>query len=210
LDLLLGLLNERGLRVKSMAVGSTAGLLAARRQECDVAGVHLLDPVTDTYNIPFLSPDLTVVKGYARMQGFVFRPADPRFRDKGLEEALGTALADPTCRMVNRNRGSGTRVLIDRLLTVGQEQHRPQGFYVEVKSHNAVAAAVAQSRADWGIAIETVARDAGLGFIALRDEEFDLVIPTSRESRPAVQAFCQVLGEPAPKELLARHGFRRP
>ncbi len=210
LDLLLGLMNQRGFRVKSMAVGSTGGLVAARRGECDLAGVHLLDPATDTYNVPFLSPDLTLVKGYSRMQGFVFRPDDPRFRGRGLDEAVAAALADPACRMVNRNRGSGTRVLIDRLLTVGEERHQPPGFYVEVKSHNAVAAAVAQSRADWGIAIETVAQDAGLGFIPLREEEFDFAIPTARQNRPAVQAFCQLLAEPATRGLLATHGFRCP
>ncbi len=210
LDLLLGLMNQRGFRVKSMAVGSTGGLVAARRGECDLAGVHLLDPATDTYNLPFLSPDLTLVKGYSRMQGFVFRPDDSRFRGQDLEKAVAAALADPTCRMVNRNRGSGTRVLIDRLLTVGEERHQPPGFYVEVKSHNAVAAAVAQSRADWGIGIETVARDAGLGFIPLREEEFDFAIPRERQTRPAVEAFCRLLGEPGARELLARHGFRCP
>ncbi len=209
-DLLLGLLGRRGFRVKAMAVGSTGGLVAARRGECDVAGVHLLDPATDTYNTPFLSPELTLVKGYARMQGLVFRPGDARFQGKSLEEAVAAALADPACRMVNRNRGSGTRVLIDRLLLAGGEARQPPGFYVEVKSHNAVAAAVAQGRADWGVAIETVARDAGLGFIPLRGEEFDFVIPRARQHRPAVQAFCQVLADPATTTLLERHGFRRP
>ncbi len=206
-DLLLGLLSQRGFRVKSMAVGSTGGLVAARRGECDLAGVHLLDPATDTYNTPFLSPELTLVKGYARMQGVVFRPDDARFRGKSLAEALAAALADPACRMVNRNRGSGTRVLIDRLLQAGNERRQPPGFYVEVKSHNAVAAAVAQSRADWGVGIETVAREAGLGFIPLRGEEFDFVIPRAREHRPPVQAFCQLLTESATKALLAQHGF---
>src|SRR5262249_17083317 len=157
--------------VKSMAVGSSGGLAAVRRGECDLAGVHLLDPKTDTYNAPFLAAGLTLVKGYARMQGLVYRPGDRRFRDRTLEEAIATALDDPACRMVNRNRGSGTRVLIDRLLTRAGESLQPAGFHVEVKSHNAVAAAVAQSRADWGIGIETVARDAGLGFIPLREEE---------------------------------------
>ena len=209
-DLLLGLLSQRGFRVKSMAVGSTGGLVAARRGECDLAGVHLLDPATDTYNVPFLSPELTLVKGYARMQGAVFRPGDARFQGKSLEAAVAAALADPVCRMVNRNRGSGTRVLIDRLLLVGGEPRQPPGFYVEVKSHNAVAAAIVQSRADWGVSIEPVARDAGLGFIPLREEEFDFVIPQARQTRPAVQGFCQVLAEPRTKALLARHGFRRP
>jgi putative molybdopterin biosynthesis protein len=207
-DLLLGLMVQRGFRVKSMAVGSTGGLAAARRGECDLAGVHLLDPATDSYNRPFLTPDLLLVKGYARMQGFVFRPDDPRFQGCDLAAAVTAALADPACRMVNRNRGSGTRVLIDRLLQVGEARRQPPGFYVEVKSHNAVVAAVAQARADWGIGIETVAREAGLGFLPLREEEFDFVIPASRQHRPAVQAFCRLLAEPATRELLARHGFQ--
>jgi putative molybdopterin biosynthesis protein len=208
-DLLLGLMSERGFSVKSMAVGSTGGLAAVGRGECDLAGVHLLDPVTDTYNAPFLDPGLVLVKGYSRMQGFVFRHGDPRFEDKTLDEAIAAALADAGCHMVNRNRGSGTRVLIDRLLARGAERHQPPGFHVEVKSHNAVAAAVAQSRADWGIGIETVARDAGLAFIPLREEEFDFVVPAAREGRPAVQAFRELLAEPSTREILARHGFRR-
>lgn len=207
LDLLLGLLHERGFRVKSMAVGSTGGLVAARRGECDLAGVHLLDSASDTYNAPFITPELTLVKGYARMQGLVFRADDRRFRERGLDEALTAALADPACRMVNRNRGSGTRVLIDRLLAEKSPGRQPPGFYVEVKSHNAVAAAVSQSRADWGIAIETVARDAGLAFIPLREEEFDFAIPTARLDRPAVRSFLQLLREPGTRELLKSHGF---
>jgi putative molybdopterin biosynthesis protein len=209
-DLLLSLLSRRGFLVKSMAVGSTGGLTAVRRGECDLAGIHLLDAETDTYNASFLGPGLTLVKGYSRLQGFVHRPDDARFRGRSLEETVRAALADPSCHMVNRNRGSGTRVLIDRLLTVGDEHRQPPGFYVEVKSHNAVAAAVAQSRADWGIAIETVARDAGLGFVPLREEEFDFVVPTARQDRPAIRAFRALLEEPATRDLLARHGFRIP
>src|SRR5262249_2646769 len=79
LDYLLGLLEQRGLRTKFLAVGSTGGLHAARRGECDLAGVHLLDPKTDTYNAPFVGEDLILVEGYGRHQGFVYRPGDPRF-----------------------------------------------------------------------------------------------------------------------------------
>ncbi|HEU4587467.1 MAG TPA: molybdopterin biosynthesis protein [Gemmatimonadales bacterium] len=203
-DLLLGLLHERGFRTKSLAVGSMGGLAAARRGECDVAGIHLLDPDTDTYNTPFLDPSLTLVRGYGRMQGIVFRPGDERFAGRSAEDAVARALADPHCRMVNRNRGSGTRVLIDRLLG----DAKPPGYHVEVKSHNAAAAAVAQQRADWGVAIETVARDAGLGFLPLREEQFDFVVPTARLERPAVQAFIALLADPAVRAELTRRGFR--
>src|SRR6202008_2979930 len=76
LDYLLGALQKRGVRSKFLAVGSTAGLDAARRGECDVAGIHLLDPATDEYNRPFLTPGLELVAGYGRVQGVVFRHGD--------------------------------------------------------------------------------------------------------------------------------------
>ena len=202
-DLLLGLLHERGFRTKSLAVGSMGGLAAARRGECDIAGIHLLDPESDTYNAPLIEDGMTLVRGYGRMQGIVFRPDDDRFAGRAAEDAIRVALADPRCRLVNRNRGSGTRILIDRLLGAA----RPDGYHVEVKSHNAAAAAVAQRRADWGVAIETVARDAGLGFIPLREEQFDFVIPTARLGRPAVEAFIGLLEDPAVREQLRRRGF---
>src|SRR5439155_22988717 len=94
LDFLLGRLDERGFRSKVLAVGSTGGLLAARRGECDIAGVHLLDPAPDTYNRPFLDDTLELVQGYGRLQGIVFRPGDPRFAGKTIPEAVVAALGD--------------------------------------------------------------------------------------------------------------------
>lgn len=214
LDRLLAHVRRRGLRVKAMSVGSTGGLIAARRGECDIAGIHLLDDATDEYNRAIVGDDLELVKGYRRRQGVVFRSDDERFADVPRErsaapdEAAVAALVDrllddASCRMVNRNRGSGTRILVDRLLG----DRRPPGLHVEVKSHNAVVAAVAQGRADWGVAIETAARDAGLGFIALRDEEFDFAIPPTRIDRLGVVAFLEVLRDPAVREQLRAIGF---
>jgi putative molybdopterin biosynthesis protein len=106
--------------------------------------------------------------------------------------------------MVNRNQGSGTRILIDRLL----EGTQPTGYPVQAKSHNAVAAAVAQGRADWGVAIEWVACHAGLGFLPLEEERYDFVIPKRRLDRPAVVAFRRLLLEPAARHHLRQMGFR--
>jgi putative molybdopterin biosynthesis protein len=106
--------------------------------------------------------------------------------------------------MVNRNAGSGTRVLIDKLLGA----RRPPGHGVQTKSHNAVAAAVHQKRADWGIAIDTVARQYGLGFIALQEEHYDFVVPRARLERPAVRAFCALLNDPPMRQRLVDLGFR--
>jgi putative molybdopterin biosynthesis protein len=202
LDFLLGRLHERGWRCKFLAVGSSGGLDAARRGECDLAGIHLLDPATHTYNRPFLTPELELIPGYGRLQGILFRPGDPRWQGRKLDEALPAVLADPDCVMVNRNRGSGTRVLIDRLL----QGARPSGYLVEARAHNSVAAAIAQGRADWGVAIETVARDANLGFLPLQEERYDFVVPRSRWERPVLAAFRQVLEESRP--ALRALGFR--
>jgi putative molybdopterin biosynthesis protein len=203
LDYLLGELQRQGLHSKFLAVGSTGGLDAARRGECDVAGVHLLDPGTGEYNRPFLTPGLELARGYGRLQGVVFRPGDVRFEQRTAEAAIAAVQGDPDCLMVNRNQGSGTRVLIDRLLGGA----RPPGYAVQPRNHNAVAAAVAQRRADWGVTLETVARTAGLGFLPVQHEQYDFVVPTARAERPAVRAFKALLQQPSTREALTRLGM---
>ena len=203
LDRLLGRVHGLGFTVKSLWVGSQGGLLAAGRGECDLAGVHLLDPASNTYNRPFLPPGVRLLPGYGRMQGLVYRPGDRRFEGKDASEAVDRAVDDPSCLMVNRNRGSGTRVVIDGLL----RGRRPSGFAVEPRSHHAVAAAVAQGRADWGLAIAPVAASYGLGFTPVLAERYDFAIPESRWDRPAVIAFREVLADPNTRRTLAELGF---
>lgn len=203
LDLLIGELLRKGFRAKSLYVGSMGGLAAAKRGECDVAGIHLMDPATGEYNRHLMTEGLTLIPGYGRMQVIVYRPDDARFAGKGLEEALAAALGDPDCALVNRNTGSGTRIIIDALLGV----RRPPGYAVQVKSHNAVAAAVQQGRADWGVAIDTVARQYGLAFIPLQPERFDFVVPTGRLARPAVRVFRELLNDTAIRQQLSALGF---
>jgi len=106
--------------------------------------------------------------------------------------------------MVNRNAGSGTRIIIDRLLA----GKRPGGYGTQTKSHNAVTAAVAQGRADWGVAIDTVAKQYGLGFIPLQEEHYDFLVPKARLARPAVRAFCALLDDARVRDELAAMGFR--
>jgi putative molybdopterin biosynthesis protein len=204
LDYLLGELQQQGARSKFLAVGSTAGLDAANRGECDLAGIHLLDPKTDQYNRPFLTPALDLIAGYGRLQGVVFRQGDGRFEGLAVREAIAAARQDPTCVMVNRNRGSGTRALIDRLL----EGVKPAGYAVQPRNHNAVAAAISQGRADWGVTLETIARSARLGFLPVQEERYDFVVPTSRVNRPGVIAFKKLLGEPSTRDGLARLGMK--
>jgi putative molybdopterin biosynthesis protein len=193
LDVVVGALAERGISARTIAIGSLGGVAAASRGECDLAPVHLIDAQSGTYNKHLLRPGLALVRGWRRMQGLLFRPGDQRFDGQGVEAALKAALADPACLMVNRNAGSGTRVLIDRLLGGA----RPAGHSNQPRSHNAVAAAIAQGRADWGIAIAPVARLYGLGFLPVAPEDYDFLLVESRSARPAVQAFIAALRDPA-------------
>jgi putative molybdopterin biosynthesis protein len=204
LDYLLGQLEQRGIRTKFMAVGSLAGLDAAKRGECDVAGIHLLDPQTGEYNRPFLTRALDLIPGYGRMQGIVFRRGDVRFEERSAGDAVATALRDPECIMVNRNQGSGTRALIDRLLAGA----RPPGYAVQPRNHNAVAAAVRQGRADWGITLDIIARNTGLGFIPLQLEEYDFVSPKTHAERPAVIAFRALLADADVRRALHAMGMK--
>jgi molybdopterin molybdotransferase/putative molybdopterin biosynthesis protein len=204
LDLVTAPLARAGLLVRSIAVGSLGGLAAARRGECDFAPIHLFDEKTESYNTPFLADGLELVPGWRRMQGIVFRAGDTRFEGLDAQGAVRAALADPACIMVNRNQGAGTRILIDRLLG----DSRPDGYWNQPKSHNAVAAAVAQHRADWGMTIAPVAHAAGLGFIPLAEEHYDFALVTARKQRPAVQAFLEALASEEGRSALAQAGFR--
>jgi putative molybdopterin biosynthesis protein len=203
LDYLLGELQQRGIRSKFLAVGSTAGLDAAKRGECDVASIHLLDLKTGEYNRPFLTNALDLVPGYGRVQGVVYRRGDARFEGRSASDAVAIARRDPSCVMVNRNQGSGTRVLIDRLL----EGEKPAGYPVQPRNHHAVAAAVSQGRADWGVTLQTIASNAGLGFLPLQQERYDFVVPTSRAHRQGVLAFRALLAKEATQNALARLGM---
>ena len=204
LDVVVGALATRGFSARTLAVGSLGGVAAANRGECDVAPVHLIDPASGQYNVHLATPGLRLLRGWQRMQGILFRPGDQRFEGRGPQNALKTALADSAALMVNRNAGSGTRVLIDKLLAGA----RPPGYANQPKSHNAVAAAIAQGRADWGVAIEPVAKLYGLGFLPLSPEHYDFLLVESRKDRPAVQAFLAALREPATREHIRALGMR--
>ena len=204
LDVLIDQLGAEGISVKALNVGSMGGLAAAKRGECDIAAIHLMDPETGEYNRPFLTPALELIAGYRRLQGVVYRKGDPRFEGRSAEEAILAASAAPDCLMVNRNAGSGTRILTDKLLAGA----KPSGYWSQPKSHNAVAVAVAQNRADWGVAIESVARQYGLGFIPLQDEHYDFIVPKTRMNRAPILRFRQILAQDEVRDALTALGFK--
>jgi putative molybdopterin biosynthesis protein len=203
IDVLIGVIREHRpeFAVKVINAGSLGGLHAVSRGEADIAGIHLLDEATGEYNIPFyhrfgLNDKAVLVRGYAREQGFLLPKGNPRSID-GFDTLLR---GDVT--FMNRNRGSGTRILVDfhlsriagsRSMTLEELARRISGYTSEAKSHSAVAAAVAHGRADVGVGIRTVAETHGLDFIKIGDESFDFLVARDRLDKSAVQSFLGTL-----------------
>ncbi len=177
LDLVAQFLAERQRRLVSANVGSQGGLVALRRGEAHLAGSHLLDPRTGEYNLPYLKqylPDtpVQVVTWVGREQGLLVPRGNPR-GIHGLED-----LARPDVSFVNRQRGAGTRVLLDyHIGKLGIAPTAIRGYDQEEYTHLAVAAAVASGRADCGLAVAASAQALELDFIPLFQERYDLVIP---------------------------------
>lgn len=206
-DYLVSQLEQKGVHTKTLAVGSMGGLEAAKREECDIAGVHLMDPKTGFYNIPFIQENLHLVKGYKRMQGIVFKKDNPLLQNIDNKEDFLLRLHEENARllMVNRNAGSGTRILIDGLLN----GFKPEGYNHTTRSHNAVAAAIKQNRADWGITIQGIASMYDLHFIEIQPEEYDFVIPRERLKTKSVQSFLKLLDQKETASKLFQLGLVR-
>jgi putative molybdopterin biosynthesis protein len=221
LDYLVNCLKRDGIQGKIINVGSTAGLQAARRGEADIAGIHLLDEQTDEYNRPFLKPGdgLALVRGYIRRQGLIYRPTDDLPQPLTFERLVEMAVTEGKLALINRNRGSGTRILFDMYLrscaqslsmSFDKLTEGLRGYDTEARSHNAVAASIALRKADWGLAIDTVAHDYHLAFTFMQDEHYDFVIPADKLSQPAMQRFLELLCSDTACAGLTRLGFQVP
>jgi len=185
---------------RTINVGSVGGFHAIRRGEADLAGVHLLD-MNGEYNIPFipiyeLQKSAVLIRGYDREQGLIVPPGNPK-NIKSFADLLQNGTI-----FINRNRGSGTRLLIDKYLLelAGHVNQKPaelekriEGFAHEAKSHSAVAAAIRNGRADVGFGIRSVAAIEGLDFIKTDDEKYDFLVAKSRLSKDSVQRFIELL-----------------
>jgi len=181
-------------RVKAVNVGSTAGLNAAVRGEADLAGIHLLHS-SGVYNEPYIkNKPLQLVRGYNRVQGFAFRK---NVSFQGFDDLISGRLT-----FINRNRGSGTRVLIDMLLedycrranlSFRQAAARIKGFNVECKTHSSVASAVKTGKADVGVVMEAYAAWYDLNFKPISVEEYDFAVRRDKVNKPEVKAFIETL-----------------
>jgi putative molybdopterin biosynthesis protein len=179
----------------SSNVGSLGGLVALRDGLCHIAGSHLLDPATGEYTVPYVdqmfgaaAPDVAIVRLVHREQGLLVAPGNP-LGIGGISE-----LTRPGMRYVNRQRGAGTRVLLDHELgKLGINPHAVEGYVREEPTHLAVAAAIAAGRADAGLGIMAAGKAFGLGFIPVTWEPYDLVIAPGALDSPQLAPLWSVL-----------------
>jgi molybdate-binding protein/DNA-binding transcriptional regulator YhcF (GntR family) len=160
--------------------GSLGGLIALQEDRADLAGIHLLDEETGEYNYPYVrhilpGREMAIIHLAYRIQGLMFAKGNPK-HIQALED-----LRRPDVTSVNRQKGSGTRVLLD--LKLRQQGIRPSdvsGYEREVDTHLAVATSIARGEADVGLGIEAAARVCDIGFLPLLRERYDLVVPVEK------------------------------
>ena len=193
LDLVSEYIQEKNRRFVSSNAGSMGGLIALQRKEAHLAGSHLLDPLTGVYNISYVKKFLAeipvkVISFASRQQGFIVQKGNPR-HIFSLED-----LVNPDFRFVNRQRGSGTRVLLDyNLGKLGLDKEKIRGYNIEEYSHLAVAAGIAGGRADFGLGIEAAAIALDLDFVPLFTELYELVIPGEYYDSDLLQPLLDLL-----------------
>lgn len=197
LDLLVNWLGAHnpGLTLAQESVGSLLGLLALQQRTAHLAGSHLLDQETGDFNRGYIQHLLTplgvrvVLLGFVeREQGLIVAPGNPK-DIKGLAD-----LQRPDVLFVNRQRGAGTRVLLDyHLVRSGIGAHQVRGYERQEPTHTAVAMAVAEGTADCGLGVLAAARALGLEFVPLFHERFDLVIPVEHYESALLQPLLDVL-----------------
>jgi molybdate transport repressor ModE-like protein len=205
----LGWLHDRHPKMtyQMLNVGSWAGLTAMMLRQADIAGIHILDESTSQYNRPLiskfgLSHSCALIRGYKRQQCMMLRKDNPK-RIRGLRDLLRRDV-----KLVNRNLGSGTRILLDAKLhelarSIGVEFEamtaRIRGYDSEMMTHRQIAVALLSRRADVGIGLTSIAAETGLDFIPIAEEFYDFLVE-KRMRNPNVREFF---------DTLASKGFQR-
>ncbi len=211
-DLTLDLIHDRlralgkGYGLASSNVGSLGGLMAVKKGQAHLAGTHLLDPQTGDYNFSYVARYLEgvrirMVHLVYREQGLMVAPGNP-LGIRGLKD-----LTRPGVRFINRQAGSGTRVLLDfQLRELGIEPQSIQGYHQEEYTHMAVAVAVASGAADAGLGILAAAKALGLEFIPIKAERYDLVIPEIFFETEGIGLLLEIIGSQDFREKVGELG----
>jgi putative molybdopterin biosynthesis protein len=200
-DLTLDLLAQylagkgQGLRLTSANVGSLGGLVALRRGQAHLAGSHLLDSETGRYNESYVErylpgQEVVLVMLVGREQGWIVKPGNPKNINSWAD------VADPEIQIVNRQRGAGTRVLLDyELEKAGIETQVISGYEREEYTHLAIAAAVSSGAAHAGPGIRAAARALNLDFVPLAQEKYELAIPRQYYDSDLLRPLLDLLGD---------------
>jgi putative molybdopterin biosynthesis protein len=181
------------------------GIMAMKRGEAHLAPVHLLDEETGEYNQPyidrFLGDEFALIKGIKREQGLMVPVGNP----KGIITIKD--IVAQNLKYVNRQRGSGTRILTDYLMKQeGLSSQELSGYDLEMTNHLSVAAAVEAGTADAGLGAYSAAKAMGLDFVFIADEEYDFVVGKRDLESPMVKEFIRVLRSQELKEVLGELG----
>lgn len=185
--------NYAGITFSSSHVGSMGGLMAIKRGVCHIAGSHLLDTEDGTYNVSYVRkylPDMNVrlVNLVLRDQGLIVPKGNPK-NIKGIED-----LSREDITFINRQGGSGTRILLDyRLKQLGIDPAALKGYENEEFTHMSVAVAVLSGSADTGLGIHAAARALNLDFIPVVTEQYDLVIPDIYFETEKIQILLEII-----------------
>ncbi len=210
LDVLADMLKAQatGLSLSSSHVGSMGGLMAVKRGLCHLAGCHLLDVEDGSYNLSYIRrflPGLPVrvINLVLRDQGLMLPPGNP-----GKVRGIGD-LGRADITFINRQAGSGTRILLDyQLGRLGLDPGAIRGYETEESTHMAVAVAVLSGSADAGLGIHAAARALGLDFIPVVTEQYDLVIPEAYAAGAEVQALLEIVrGDEFKRRVAALGGY---
>lgn len=206
MDYIGSILARNGQTLSSAHVGSMGGIMAMKRGEAHIAPIHLMDEETGEYNRSYLEKyldkeNVVLIKGVKREQGFMTAKGNP----KKIHSI--TDLKRDDVLFVNRQKGSGTRILTDYLLrNSGIDPMEIRGYDRDMTTHMAVAAAVESGTADVGIGVSSAAGAMGLDFVPIGFEEYDFVIPEKYMETDMIRNFLEVLGSQEFKEILKELG----
>jgi putative molybdopterin biosynthesis protein len=208
LDILANLLGKYypPVFLSSHSVGSLGGILAIKNGICHMAGAHLLDPETGEYNFPYIRTylngiDVKVIHLVWREQGLFVQRGNPK-KVKGLADLIRKDIV-----FINRQKGSGTRILLDHTLeNLSLDSNQIRGYEKEEFTHMGVASTVASGIADAGLGILSAARAMGLDFIPIAKERYDIIIPSIYFEDEKVQKVIEVIGSDEFKKTASQMG----
>jgi len=196
LNMLVSRLRQKNpdVKIRVTYAGSLGGLIALQEGRADLAGIHLLDAETGEYNYPYIrhllpGREMAIVHLAYRIQGLMFAAGNPK-RIKGVKD-----LRRPDVTLINRQKGSGTRILLDQeLRQLGITPSGLKGYDREVDTHLAVARSIAGGKADVGLGIEAAARACQIDFLPLYRERYDLVIPIENHRNKKLVPLLKMIG----------------